>query len=262
MATLFRLYTFTPNTTISSTQVNAEFNQIVGTLNGTVTTKDVYIGSTTPPTSGTPKLFVLGQAYFQSDSSGSVLRIYRTGDADASPRIDLHNLGQMRFCASQNSVTLSSTVAVANGTLISTNSSAGNVGSGEDTLHNYTISANTLSTTTQHNVRIFAGGTTAANGNSKTIKFYVNATQIMTSGAVAFNNKPWFFDAHILSNAGASKWRVVGKFMCDTTTVYFNTEVSAIDHTVDQGISWTGTGTSDNDIVQTHFIVNKGFGLY
>lgn len=264
MATLLRLYTFTPNTTIVSAQMNAELDQIVGVLNGTVTNKDVYIGSSTVPVGGTPKFMVNGQSHFVLNGSGTTIALYREGDADASPRMAISNLGNIRMVASGNLVNPSAQTMVLDGVLYSYNGgntvlkgAVGNVGAGEDTLMNFDIADNVLNGQQQF-IRIIAAGSTAANANNKRIRFYVKTTAVLDSGTVAFNNAPWIVDVHIFSYGGLSEVMVVGEFRCASTIVRCCTTVSAFDHTVANDTHVSAVGVADDDVIQSVLLVRKG----
>lgn len=266
MATLVRLYTFTPNTTISSAQVNAEFNQIVGTLNGTVTTKDVYIGSATPPTTTTPKFMVNGQSSFVLNGSGTTIAVWREGDnpVAVNPRVSISNLGSITVVASQNLVTpanaymrLDGVMYCYNGGSTTIGGAVGNVGTGEDDLMNFDVAENVLNGQQQF-IHIVAAGTTAANANNKTIKFYVKTTAVLNSGAIAANAKSWQADIHIFSYGGTSTVLVVGWLRLDTTIVYCCQEVTSFDHTATNTTKFTGTATATDDILQSVLLVRKG----
>ena len=258
MGILSRLYSFTASTKIVSAQVNAEFDQIVELLNGANETDSVYIGSSTPPTGGTPKLLVQGQVFLQADPSGAVLQVYKVGDALASPRMTFNNTGAIRCVASQNTPVASTQTITLSGVLeiYSDYDGVGNVGTGEDTLGTITINANTLGSTSLHSLRIRAYGYTAANANNKTIKFKVGSSTVLNTGAVAFNNKNWYLEVDIFRVTNAH-WLVCGKLVCDTTIITCNVNVGSMDATVDNTLTLTGTATSDDDIVLNAYVVEK-----
>lgn len=264
MSTIVRLYDFQPSTVIKSAELDAEFNQLVQLLNGTNVSNDVYIGGNTPPTGGTPKFMVKGQSHFVLNGSGTTIALYREGDAAASPRMAISNLGNIRMVASGNLVTPSTQTMVLDGVLYCYNGGAtvlegaiGNVGGGEDDLMNFDITENVLNGQQQF-IHIVAGGKTAANANNKRIRFYVKTTAVLDTGAVAFNNRPWMLDVYIHSYSGTSKVMVVGELRCDTTIVRCCTEVTAFDHTVSNTTKCTGLGVADDDIIQSTLLVRKG----
>lgn len=263
-----RLYTFNPNTVISSTQVNAEFNQLVNILNGVDSTNNVSIGGTQAVVNNFTqgKVLVVGRVDIVLPSSGTSLAIWRSGD-DAlatNPRVSISNLGAVRVLASQSEVVAATAQMTLDGVLyslndVSTTGIAGNVGAGEDDLTNFTIYGRTFGASAgTHHIEVWAYGLTAANGNNKRVKFYVKTTPVLDTGSVAFNNKPWAMHVHIFGEPGVSKVRVCGYIQCDTTLVYCNTEVASYDCTVDADCKWTGTATADNDVVITSFVVRKG----
>jgi hypothetical protein len=264
MATIARISDFQPNTVISSATMNSELNNIVNLLKGTDTSSDVYIGGSTPPTGGTPKLMVVGASHFVLPGSGTTLALYREGDAAASPRMSISNLGNIRMVASGNLVSPSVQTMVLDGVLYCYNGGStvlggavGNVGAGEDDLMNFDIAENVMNGQQQF-IEIFAAGKTAANANNKRIRFYVKTTAVLDSGSVAFNNMPWHIRIKIFSYGGLSEVMVVGEFVCDTTTVRCCTVVSAFDHTTTNTTKTTGLGVATDDIIQSVLLVRKG----
>lgn len=258
---------FSPGTVIRSAEVNEEFDQIVSLLNGQTLDKAVFIGGNSfpapyndPDAPGLARLLVAGQAIFLLNASGAGIRIYREGDS--ASRIDILNTGQVRTVSSQSVVTPSTTLIVLKGTYACKTSHIGNVGAGEDDLISLLIGAHTLEGSFGQYLEIRASGYTAANATNKTIKGYFGGVEFLSSGAVGFNNKPWFFNGDIVINNNTSNsFRVTGIFECDTTKVHVDTVVGPLDATLDQTLKFTGESGADNDIVMTKFIVEKGFGL-
>ena len=83
-------------------------------------------------------------------------------------------------------------------------SQVANVGAGEDDLQTLTSTAGTLDANGEMIV-IIAAGTTAANGNAKTIKLYYGATVIASSGATVWNNLPWVIIAVVIRTGAATQ---------------------------------------------------------
>lgn len=122
----------------------------------------------------------------------------------------------------------------------------GNVGVGADDLQSLTMELASLYKNGQA-ARIRANGRTAANGNNKTLRLLFGGTAILTTGAIAANNKPWWVEA-IVYRTGvdvqvAFAWGVFN----DALIV---TQRTAL--TIDDGaaiiVKTEGTGTADNDI--------------
>lgn len=143
------------------------------------------------------------------------------------------------------------------GQLHSDMNAVGNIIGGEDDLIKYTLSKNTL-----HNdsdvLEIVAFGTTAANGNNKTIKLILGSTTLFSTGVVAFNNKPWCIRAEITRTAAATQVSIAtfnGDFSLLTNTATYI--AGAEDFTTNLIVKCTGTSGSSttNDIVQRGLII-------
>ena len=123
----------------------------------------------------------------------------------------------------------------------------------ETTLQQYTMPANTLSAAGQ-SVRITCWGSTAANGNNKTMKLYFGASVIST-GVLTLNDKKWFLTLTVMRTAAATQ-AVLGSGVGDATNVatYGNAGTDAL--TAGVLIKCTGeNGTvAANDIVATGMI--------
>lgn len=130
----------------------------------------------------------------------------------------------------------------------------GNVGVGEDNLKTYALPANTLFMN-QQAIEIIAWGTTAANGNNKTLKLYFGSTQLVTTGAVAANSKDWELRAVVVRLSNTSQQSIArgnfnGVSLASDLTVPGETLSGAVT------IKCTGEATSNDDIVQRGLIVN------
>lgn len=141
------------------------------------------------------------------------------------------------------------------GSLSTNTTSVGNVGVGEDNMITYSLEKNTLKNVGD-TIEIVAYGTTAANGNNKTIKLVIGTTTLFTTGAVAFNNKDWCIKS-VLTRTGTTSQRAITTFQGDfslitnTATYVTGTE----DFRTALTIKCTGTATSDNDISQKGLII-------
>lgn len=143
------------------------------------------------------------------------------------------------------------------GRLVTNNTAVGNVTSGEDALITYSLKKNTL-----HNdgdvIEIAAYGTTAANGNNKTIKLILGSTTLFSTGVLAFNNKAWCIKA-IITRTGAATQQIIATFSGDLSLI---TNVATFtagteDLTTNLTIKCTGTSGSSttDDIIQKGLVI-------
>lgn len=266
MATpLVKTFTFSPGTKIVSAQVNADLNQLFNALTGTDLASTIMLGGTNLPSNYASGLafapfFVDGQALFSSNANGAVIRVFKRGDDDA--RIELLTSGEIRTKAGNQAATPTDQTMYLSGCIFNSSSDVGNVGAGEDTLKSFDILANVFSGGgTRGAVHVFAGGRTAANANNKQIKFKVIGTNVIASGAVAFNNLPWFLDVWIIPDSDSvSTVTVVSRFVCGATDVRDNIQVAGFDFTVDNTCLLTGEAVADNDIYVNFINVTKHAG--
>ena len=146
------------------------------------------------------------------------------------------------------------------GGAISSNVTAtGNVGTGEDTLHTYTIPANTLSANGEF-LRIQQAVTFAANANNKRYKIKYGATTIYDSGTVAQNGGSAVFDILITRYGVASQYVIIhGQLSAGSLlaapTVYQTASETLSGTSV---LTDTGEATADNDIVSRVTIIQWG----
>lgn len=155
----------------------------------------------------------------------------------------------------QAASTIIDKVAVAN---VNT-TAVGNVGIGEDNLITYSLSANSLDAAGK-GIRVTAWGTKANNGNAKTVKIYFGSTAMATLALATGIAGQWSAQAVIFSTGVDTQ--TYNATLQEHNTAFSNSIL--IDHGVstsaqDDGaaiiIKCTGTGTSNNDIVQTGLLV-------
>lgn len=122
----------------------------------------------------------------------------------------------------------------------------------ENYLKTYTLPANTLSTDGSY-LEVYMAGTFAANGNDKSVNFYLDS-HVWSVPLATYNNYTWFLHLTIQrSTSGTS--RTSGKWELIPTSAALQTpEVIAIlddddvDWTIDQQLAITGTnGTANAD---------------
>jgi hypothetical protein len=144
--------------------------------------------------------------------------------------------------------------AAVGGVLYGSVAAVGNVGAGEDDLMTYTVPANTLSADGM-GLHFEAWGTFANNGNTKTVKVLFGADS---------------YTIFTFSTAVAAQWKIVGRIVrtgaatqdvfvdgknSNTTTDVLTITTATRTLSGSNVLKLTGTGTSNNDIVQEYFRV-------
>jgi len=125
-------------------------------------------------------------------------------------------------------------------------------GAAETTLMSENIDVGTLSKQGS-SLLIFACGTTAANGNNKTINLYFGTTQIFTSGAFAGNNVGWTLQAEIVRNGATAQITWAQFFASATLTSKIQVGTASVNLALQQSISLTGTGTATGDVSASYW---------
>lgn len=140
------------------------------------------------------------------------------------------------------------------------NAQGGSVGNAadatDDTLFSYLIAANAFANQFPANqpwglggIRVTAWGTSAANGNNKTVKIFFGAAVAISTGVVTINAKTWLAQATIL-RTGANTQKIIGTVQSDATMIAASAqdgteaETSAITVKV-TGASPTSSAASD-----------------
>ena len=131
-----------------------------------------------------------------------------------------------------------------------------NVGTGEDDLQSFALAGGSLGKTGDR-IEIVAFGTTAANGNNKTIKLYFGAQVLFSTGAVAFNGADWMIRATVIRTGAATQIACAG-FFGDNTLVTQTSTTTNPTETLSGSVTikTTGEGTSDNDITSQGLVVD------
>lgn len=127
------------------------------------------------------------------------------------------------------------------------NGPASNTGGAETDLFTTNIDTGTLSKQGS-SLLIFACGTTAANGNNKTLKLYFGSTEIFTTGAFAGNDIDWTLQAEIVRNGATAQITWAQFFGSATLTSKIQVGTASVNLAVIQDITLTGTGTASGDI--------------
>lgn len=136
--------------------------------------------------------------------------------------------------------------------------SVGNVGTGDDTLHTFTVPGGTLATNGQ-TVTAYAAGTFAATANNKRLRVKWGATTIFDSGALAVTAaSSWVLEIRIM-RTGAATQRCCVTLTSSDAAITINANYATATETLTSGsaLSVTGEATSNNDIVEEIFKVRK-----
>lgn len=130
------------------------------------------------------------------------------------------------------------------------NGPVGNTGTSETDLMSTTIDFGTLNAIGA-SILIFACGTTAANGNNKTLKLILGSTTLFTSGAIAMNNVDWTFQGEVIFNGGTSQiaW---GQFLRNGSSPVVETNTATENFATSLALKFTGTGGASSDIAVSY----------
>lgn len=162
---------------------------------------------------------------------------------DTDQRTVLWSVKKDTFANGGGDVTVSKN-AKASGVL-SLNVTAAPTGTGTSAqnLMTYSLPANQLKA--GRGLRIRAAGSTAANADNKTVALAFGATTLITSGALAANNKDWELEAFVYFGADTTHQVAVGKGQANGSQLQVATSAPAEDVTGAVTIAMVGTdGTS------------------
>lgn len=147
---------------------------------------------------------------------------------------------------------------VTNGTLLASVDTAqrANGTTIETTLSSFSLTASTLGSNPK-GIKVSAGGTYAANANTKTLKFYFGATSV-TLYTGAQNGGSWNFYAYVI-RTGAATQKIVGLYsgVAAAGTVVNTTVSTTAAETLSGAITVKTTGqsgTAGSDVLQEVFI--------
>lgn len=287
MALLGRLFTFTAGTTILSSEVNSEFNQLVNLVNGTSTSIEAVIRF-----SGTNPTLILDNL-----SSGQILRMRKNGVEVAS----VENDGSIKGLRGEFSINSSTNIALT-ATNTNTSSSAliqqwtgvsssqlgristqgsleiiagagatpsttfvkvggsyttsvttfNNSGSGETDAFSFTIKANVLSSNGDE--LIYHTELNSTNTDTKTIKIYYGGTLQHTFPTITTTSNS-IVTVRFVRIDSTTMFAVIKADggMTQNTTI----ALSGVDHAVDKVLKFTLQGTTSSTIQQRVTRVNK-----
>lgn len=127
------------------------------------------------------------------------------------------------------------------------NGPALSTGASETDLFSTNIDVGTLSKVGS-SLLLFAAGTTASNGNNKTIKLYFGNTEIFTTGAFAGNDIDWTLQAEIVRNGATAQITWAQFFGSATLTSKIQVGTATENLANQQSITLTGQGTATGDV--------------
>lgn len=140
-------------------------------------------------------------------------------------------------------------------------STVGNITTGEDTLHSYTIAANVLANDGDSIDFVF-GGAFANNANGKRIRVDVGGTDVIDTGSIAFQAFQWCIKLTCIRKDSDT-------LTCMSVSGYGNTavgtgraegqciEVNGLDFTANITVTITGEATATDDIRVQGSVVRK-----
>ena len=135
------------------------------------------------------------------------------------------------------------------GTILSrSETTVGNVGVGEDTLHTYTVPAASLAADGDR-IKYEAYLSFAANGNNKRVRAYFGSTVILDTGTVTYNNLTAWCELTVIRTGAATQTCFARLFGASVTTIVANTSASETLANA-LAIRLTGEATSNDDIRQ------------
>ena len=199
MSLINRLFTFNPGDVIVSSQFNAEFNQIVGLLNGSSTDKQVVLVRN----SNSDVLLTLNQ-----QGTAPAFQILKTGDPDYKFRINEN--GKVLLRAGFG--TTQPIAYVKPGGLFDIVTPGGSsVGSSETNLYTNTLVANFFSSDLDF-IEIEAEGNISVTASTQRIKVYIQGgIAAFDSGATTMSNCCWQLRVK-LSRLTSTSVQVRGEF--------------------------------------------------
>ena len=220
------------------------------------------------PSSGTEYSILTGSTIYDlnlcADSTGSNGgQVVLFGSSHATQantiQINTNNVSALQVDANQRvdgkpGASTSQTTAI--GGILNSNSTAvGNVGGGTDDLMTYTLPANVLNITND-SIHIVAGGTFAANANSKRLICLFGSSNIIDSTALVLNGGSWHLDAWVI-RTGASSEKAIATLQSSNSLLVSTTTYSSLSEslTTTRTIKCTAAATSDNDITEELSVV-------
>lgn len=147
-----------------------------------------------------------------------------------------------------------------NGALNIQSTAVGNVGTGTDDLHTFTLPANTL-TTTNRGIQWEGSGSLANNANAKTLDILFGASMlsiVVPAGLLSVASN-WFGVAKIIRTGSSAQRFAIHVTFTDSANVSTRYVAQSTLSQTETGaivIKCTGTATSNNDIVQNTSVIS------
>lgn len=146
--------------------------------------------------------------------------------------------------------------ALVGGTLFTTTTAVGNVGTGEDTLNSYTVPALVL-TNNSESVSIEGSGTFAASANNKRVRAYFGATAIFDTGVLAVTAAAeWELSCRVF-RTGATTQTSKCRWSSDEATFLTDVDLAAPAETLSGTVltRFTAEATTNNDVTNSTYQV-------
>lgn len=214
-----------------------------------LTIVNVNSGDVTWAASGTS--FVGDVISIAGNSFGAVTFWYRT---TTSIQLIAGNITNLAFLNVAGALSIKAgnstgTIAKAGGTILSSVTQVGNIGTGEDIIYTLSIPAATLNID-KSSIHGFVAGTFAANANAKQVKLKFGATTIIATGALNFNTGDWRIDFDII-RTGATTQKAICRFTSSNALLTTHTDYTTPAETLSGAVSLvvTGEATTNDDIL-------------
>lgn len=146
--------------------------------------------------------------------------------------------------------------AAVGGVLYVSAAAVGNIGTGDDDLMTYTVPANTLSATNM-SLRFKAWGSYANNANAKTLKVKFGS-DVWIMSSYGSTSAKWVIEGTIVRTGAATQDVCIEcRSVTGGSLVQINMDQTAAAQTLANAnvLKLTGTGTSNNDLLQEGFVI-------
>lgn len=181
-------------------------------------------------------------------SGAYFLRFSELGDGTSRGRINISGCLEER-------VGRSSDFARTSGNYKNNATPASNSGTGETTLHSYSVGANSLRTD-KDCLRLMIGGSNAGNANNKQLRLKFGATTFADTGAVISSGEKWF-GIVLIVRTGAATQRIITTIQSGAAGLWQGTYDTTAAETLSGAVTLaiTGQGGASNDITLDYSMV-------
>lgn len=189
-------------------------------------------------------------APFYSFTAGTTAGMYRSGTNQIS--FSTTSTERMRIDSSGKlTIYQGTTLRGALATVYTQSNSVGNVGTGEDTLHTFSVPSSGFFANND-SFEVIGAGTFAANANNKRIKLIFGAVTLFDTTALAFNSGDWLIRARIFRITTTTAKAIITWQSSNATlaTVTDYVSVPTFNFLTTNVLRFTGEATADNDVVQ------------